>query len=112
MNFTHNSTGGTYVILAITGASLPILAIGFVGRNRHRLCGDRRARRRSESCSRAHPRFGLRALATVQSLGNFAASAIAGVLWTVVSPEAAFAYAAGWMLIALLAFTATRRRGH
>jgi MFS family permease len=51
--------------------------------------------------------FGM--LATVQSLGNFAASAIAGLLWTLVSPTAAFLYATAWMLIALAAFTATRR---
>ncbi len=43
--------------------------------------------------------FGL--LATVQSFGNFAASAIAGGLWTLVSPRAAFAYLAGWMLLSL-----------
>jgi MFS family permease len=44
--------------------------------------------------------FGL--LAAVQSLGNFAASAIAGLLWTVVSPFVAFVYLAGWMLVALV----------
>lgn len=45
--------------------------------------------------------FGL--LAAIQSAGNLAASAIAGALWTLVSPTAAFAYAAGWMLIATAA---------
>lgn len=44
--------------------------------------------------------FGL--LATIQSLGNLAASAVAGLLWTVVSPTAAFAYITAWMLLALL----------
>jgi MFS family permease len=44
--------------------------------------------------------FGL--LAAVQSLGNLAASAIAGLLWTAVSPRVAFAYLAGWMILALL----------
>jgi MFS family permease len=44
--------------------------------------------------------FGL--LAAVQSFGNLAASAIAGLLWTAVSPRAAFAYLAGWMALALL----------
>lgn len=44
--------------------------------------------------------FGL--LATIQSVGNFAASAIAGLLWTVASPTAAFVYLAGWMLLALI----------
>jgi MFS family permease len=43
--------------------------------------------------------FGL--LAFVQAAGNLAASAVAGVLWTVVSPAAAFVYVVAWMLIAL-----------
>jgi len=51
--------------------------------------------------------FGL--LATVQSLGNLAASTIAGVLWTAVSATAAFTYAAAWMLIAVLTFARTNR---
>jgi MFS family permease len=44
--------------------------------------------------------FGL--LAGLQSAGNLAASAIAGALWTLVSPAAAFIYAGGWMTLALL----------
>ena len=52
--------------------------------------------------------FGL--LAGLQSLGNFAASAVAGLLWTLVSPTAAFLWLAGWMGIALVAFVATRSR--
>ena len=44
--------------------------------------------------------FGL--LAAVQSFGNLAASAIAGLLWTAISPRAAFAYLAAWMALALL----------
>lgn len=50
------------------------------------------------------------ALAAVQSLGNFAASAIAGLLWTAVSPRAAFLYLVAWMLIALAALAAARAR--
>jgi MFS family permease len=42
--------------------------------------------------------FGL--LAGVQSFGNLAASGVAGVLWTVVSPSWAFAYLAAWMALA------------
>ena len=38
-------------------------------------------------------------LAAMQSFGNLAASAIAGVLWSFVSPVAAFMYLAMWMLI-------------
>jgi MFS family permease len=43
--------------------------------------------------------FGL--LATVQAFGNFAASAIAGLVWTAVSPKTAFLYLAPWMLLGL-----------
>ncbi|MEC4018503.1 MFS transporter [Streptomyces sp. H27-D2] len=55
--------------------------------------------------------FGM--LATVQSLGNLAASTIAGVLWTAVSPTAAFTCLTAWMVIALagLLFSASRARG-
>jgi MFS family permease len=43
--------------------------------------------------------FGL--LAAMQSFGNLAASAVAGLLWTLVSPEVAFLYLSAWMLVAL-----------
>ena len=102
--------GGAYVVLALTGAGLPILAIGFVLAGIGIGCVET-----AQAAAVAHlapdglrgSAFGM--LATVQSLGNFAASAIAGLLWTLVSPTAAFLYAAAWMLIALAAFTATRR---
>ena len=42
--------------------------------------------------------FGL--LAAIQSFGNFAASGIAGVLWTAAGPSWAFAYLTGWMMLA------------
>ena len=44
--------------------------------------------------------FGL--LAAVQCFGNLAASAIAGLLWTAVSPRLAFGYLAAWMVLALV----------
>ena len=40
-------------------------------------------------------------LAAFQAIGNLAASAIAGVLWTAISPTAAFLYVAAWMVLAL-----------
>ncbi len=43
--------------------------------------------------------FGL--LATVQAIGNVAASVVAGVLYTVASPTVAFGYLAAWMVAAL-----------
>jgi MFS family permease len=53
--------------------------------------------------------FGL--LAALQAFGNFAASTVAGLLWTTVSPTVAFSYLAGCMLVALalLARTALAR---
>ena len=47
--------------------------------------------------------FGL--LAAVQSFGNFAASGIAGLLWTTAGPSWAFAYLAGWMVLAATMLT-------
>jgi len=52
--------------------------------------------------------FGL--LAATQSFGNLAASAIAGALWTLVSPRLAFLYLAAWMVLSLVALTLTRLR--
>jgi MFS family permease len=47
-------------------------------------------------------------LAAIQSFGNLAASAIAGALWTLVSPRAAFVYLAGWMLVSLVTLITAR----
>jgi len=54
--------------------------------------------------------FGL--LAVVQAGGNLAASAVAGLLWTAVSPAAAFVYLTGWMLLALAGLATATRRPH
>jgi MFS family permease len=101
--------GAAYVVLALTGASLPILAIGFVLAGIGIGCVETAEHAAVAGLAPEQLRgsaFGL--LATVQSLGNLAASAIAGLLWTLVTPAAAFAYAAAWMLVALAAFSATR----
>jgi hypothetical protein len=45
--------------------------------------------------------FGL--LGGIQSAGAFASSAAVGLLYTIVSPTVGFAYAAGWMLLSVLA---------
>jgi hypothetical protein len=46
----------------------------------------------------------------VQSFGNLAASAIAGLLWTAVSPRVAFAYLVAWMAVALVELLLAERR--
>jgi len=49
-------------------------------------------------------------LAAIQSFGNLAASGVAGLLWTLVSPLAAFVFAAAGMMIALLTGLGSRSR--
>jgi MFS family permease len=49
------------------------------------------------------------ALATIQSFANLAASVLAGALWTLVSPRAAFLYLAGWAAVSMVALAAVRR---
>jgi MFS family permease len=49
-------------------------------------------------------------LGLVQSLGDLGASVVAGLLWALVSPTAAFGYAAAWMVAALV--TTTFMKGH
>lgn len=51
---------------------------------------------------------GFGVLGGVQSGGDIIATVIAGVLYTTVSPEAAFVYAAAWMLLATLACVLVR----
>lgn len=48
-------------------------------------------------------------LAATQSLGNLLASAVVGILYTVISPTMAFAYAALVMILALLVIAGTSR---
>lgn len=48
-------------------------------------------------------------LAAIQSLGNFVASALVGILWSATSPRAAFVYVAVCMVISLGAINYTNR---
>lgn len=45
---------------------------------------------------------GFGVLGLVQSLGDLGASLVAGVIWSLVSPAAAFGYVAAWMLLAVV----------
>jgi MFS family permease len=101
-----------YLGFALTGPSVPLLGacfvaagvgIGLVETAEHAAVAERSAAKERGSA------FG--ALAAVQSFGNLAASGVAGMLWTLVSPAAAFGYAAAWMVLAVAAMlTAERRR--
>lgn len=99
-----------YLVFAGAGASVLVLFVGFtlagVG-----IAFAETAEAAAVATMAPEPirgsAFGL--LAGVQSLGNFAASAVAGILWTVVSPTRAFQWLAAWMVVACVAFLATAR---
>jgi MFS family permease len=99
-----------YVGFVLAGASIAVLAltfalagigIGFVETAEHASVAQLAP---SETRGSA---FGL--LAAVQSFGNLAASAVAGLLWTLVSPAAAFVYLSGWMVLSLAGLVLARR---
>ena len=101
--------GAAYLGLALTGASIVLLAICFV------LAGiaigfvetaEHAAVAALAPIDLRGSAFGT--LAAIQSLGNFAASAVAGLLWTAVSPRAAFLYLTAWMLVSAVALATTR----
>jgi MFS family permease len=91
-----------YAALAATGPSVPVLAVAFVlagvGIGAVETAEHHTIAARAPEAVRGSA-FGL--LAAMQSLGNFAASAIAGLLWSVWAPAAAFGWAAAWMAISL-----------
>jgi MFS family permease len=99
-----------YLGLALTGASLVVLAgcfvaagvaIGWVETAEHAAVATAAPEGLRGSA------FGL--LAAIQSFGNLAASGVAGLLWTVVSPRVAFGYLAGWMALALVGLVGSGR---
>jgi MFS family permease len=96
---------GAYLLFAGVGASVPLLAGGFalagVGIGAAETAEHAAVAARAPEHIRGSA-FGL--LAALQSAGNLAASAVAGALWTLVSPTAAFVWLATWMLVAVVAF--------
>ena len=95
-----------YLTFAVTGASVPVLVgafalagcgIGIVETSEHTTVADR------APASIRGSAFGV--LAAIQSLGNVVASSVAGLLWTLVSPSSAFAWAGMWMIVSLVACT-------
>lgn len=102
-----------YAGLAVGGSTVLALAQAFIAAGLAIGCVETAEHAAVAALAPAHLRgsaFGL--LATIQSLGNLAASAIAGLLWTVVSPTAAFAYLTVWMAVALFGLLASRPTRH
>jgi MFS family permease len=108
-------TGGVLAFLlaygtfAATGPSVPILLLAFVLAGVGIGCVETAEHTAVAVAAPATIRgsaFGL--LAAVQSFGNLAASAIAGLIWTLASPEAAFVYITAWMFVALTGLATSR----
>jgi MFS family permease len=100
-----------YALFAGVGANIPLLLVAFVGAGIGIGFAETAQAAAVASMAPEEVRgsaFGL--LAGMQSLGNFVASVGAGILWTAVSPSAAFIFLAGWMAIALVAFLMTPGR--
>jgi MFS family permease len=96
---------------AFVGASIAVLAVLFAVAGAGMGMGETALSASVASFAPADLRgsaFGL--VAAVQAFANLAASAVAGLLWTFVSPGAAFLYLAAWSLAALVAFVSAR--GH
>lgn len=92
-----------YVVFAVSGPAIVVLGIAFALAGIGIGCAETAEHAAVAAFAPAEIRgsaFGL--LATVQAIGNVAASAIAGLLYTVASPTVAFVYLAAWMLIALV----------
>jgi MFS family permease len=94
--------GAAYLGFAFTGATIPILAACFIAAGLAIGCVETAEQAAVAGLAPPDLRgsaFGF--LAAVQSFGNLAASAGAGLLWTVVSPTAALLYAAASMALSL-----------
>jgi MFS family permease len=95
---------------AFAGASIPLLAFLFVLAGIGIGVGETAESAAVAALAPIEIRgsaFGL--VAAVQAFANLAASAVAGVLWKAVSPEAAFLYLAGWSILAAVAFAVSMR---
>lgn len=98
----------SYSVFAVAGPSVLVLLLGFVLAGIGIGCVET-AEHFAVAVAPAEIRgsaFGL--LAAVQSFGSLAASVVAGLIWTLVSPSAAFVYLAAWMLVATVGFASDR----
>jgi dipeptide/tripeptide permease len=95
---------GAYVIFAVGVRAWPVLLVGFalagVG------IGFAETAESTVVAQLLPDRLrgsGFGVLGLVQSLGDLGSSAAVGVLWSLVSPQLAFAYAAVWMIASVAA---------
>jgi MFS family permease len=102
-----------YLGLAMTGTSLVLLGACFIAAGVAIGCVETAEHAAVAALAPERVRgsaFGL--LAAVQAFGNLVASGVAGLLWTLVSPSAGFAYAGTLMVVASVALLlGASRRG-
>ena len=101
-----------YALLAVTGPNVLVLGVAFVAAGVG--IGSVETAERATVALAAPDAvrgsaFGL--LAAIQAVGDLVASATVGLVWTLVSPVAAFALAAGAMVVALVALVGLTARG-
>ncbi len=101
-----------YALLAVTGPNVLVLGVAFVAAGVG--IGSVETAERATVALTAPEAvrgsaFGL--LAAIQAVGDLVASAVVGLVWTLVSPVAAFALAAGAMVVALVALVGLTARG-
>lgn len=93
-----------YLGFATSHNSIPLLAACFILAGIGIGCAETAESAAVAQLAPQHLRgsaFGL--LAAIQAAGNLAASTVAGILWTAISPTAAFLYVATWTALALIA---------
>ncbi|MHA6631695.1 MFS transporter [Pseudonocardia sichuanensis] len=91
-----------YLMFAVSGPEIVLLGVAFALAGVGIGCAETAEHAAVAAAAPAEIRgsaFGL--LATVQAVGNVAASVVAGLLYTFASPTVAFGYLAVWMLAAL-----------
>jgi MFS family permease len=100
---------GSFAGFAFAGASIPVLALLFVAGG----VGIGLGEAAQSAAVAAHAPVELRGSAfglvsAVQAFANFAASAVWGLIYTTVSPRAAFLYLCAWSAVAVVAFAVSR----
>ncbi len=101
-----------YLGFAVSQPNLTLLAFAFVAAGVGIGCIETAQHASVATLAPAEVRgsaFGV--LAGIQGFGNLAASAIAGLLWSLASGSVAFLYLATWMVLALVGITAARKGG-
>jgi len=100
---------GSFAGFAFAGASIPVLALLFAAGG----IGIGLSEAAQGAAVAAYAPVELRGSAfglvsAVQAFANFAASAVWGLIYTTVSPRAAFLYLAAWSAVAVVAFAVSR----